>query len=38
MTNLENFIKAKTGAVVKPFDKNKVYANRFEYDEQDCPE
>ncbi|WP_157505873.1 hypothetical protein [Flavobacterium chungangense] len=38
MSNLEKFIKSKTGAIIKPFDKNKVYAERFEYNENDCPE
>ena len=38
MSNLEKFIKSKTGAVVKPFDKNKDYAHRFPYNEADCPE
>ncbi len=37
MTALEKFIKAKTGAVVEPFDKNKEYAKRFEYNKDDCP-
>jgi hypothetical protein len=38
MKNLEKFIKAKTGAAVNPFDKNKNYAHRFPYNEDDCPE
>jgi hypothetical protein len=38
MSNLEKFIKSKTGAEVKPFDKNKDYAHRFPYNEDDCPE
>jgi hypothetical protein len=38
MSNLEKFIKSKTGAAVKTFDKYKDYAHRFPYNENDCPE
>ena len=37
MSNLEKFIKAKTGSEVNPFNKDKVYGERFEYNEEDCP-
>ncbi|CAA9198753.1 hypothetical protein [Flavobacterium collinsii] len=38
MTTLENYIKAKTGAIVVPFDKDEDYAKRYEYNQSDCPE
>ncbi|QLC64777.1 hypothetical protein LPB248_00320 [Flavobacterium sp. LPB0248] len=38
MAALQNYIKAKPGAIIEPFDKGQEYAKRHEYSKSDCPE
>lgn len=36
MKSLEDFIKRKTGSIVKPFDRDKQYGKRDPYNPNDC--